>query len=545
MKKKLFFLLTLVALLALSLLACSPASNTPGGNKTNDAQKDGWKEIQSPNMTDVYTKFLGGFTSIAGEFTKSRLKTSPRVSTDGLFKLSVNDNVFWGDLRFNYNNITPKTAMLSFELCKDDNDDAGDVVLGAYLYEEKVYLQIGTTKFSLDLKASDWAGFFPLNDIDASLDKVALFLSTVIVTSKDTVGKSRMNGLYEEYKYSLEIDLARSLQNLLSGDISGSDLQKYGIVISSLVGVGVDEIKNGDFPKSSLKIDFTTFNMKLSALCLDLHMDEIKNQSGTILGDDKLNLTVDVKELNVGKENVSVPFVLDANAQNRQSFIYYRDNAFKLNFDTDIVAPDGNKQYVADIKAKVFQPDNLNNYVFVELKNPATQKAEEGLYVYKNIAYLFTTEEDRYVCKVSMPLDLSEIATKTVNNDFYPDTVGPEVIDALGYVMKNLKVGNRALEFKFDSDFYKYVWFNMNDMLKYIDELFAESIYDIEAVKKFVALTTKYSANLKFDYDEEFILIVPDGDRELTDITNMLSTAEAAITLSSAVSDDNTEDAGE
>ena len=535
MKKKMFLLFAVVVTLMLALVGCGE-TDKPKPNKNND-DKGGWTVIESPSMTDVYKTFLSGFTSIAGEFSKSKLKTSPKVSADASFNLSANKNSFWASMRLNYNNNTPETTMLSFELFPNENSSAEDLTFGAYIYREQLFLQFGeSTKFSLDLKASQWAAYFPFDNTDVSMDKLALFLSSAIVTSEDTKGKSRMNGLAEEYNYVLNIDLSKSLKNLLSsGEISGSDLNSYGEIVSGVFGVTIDEIKAGEFPKSNVKVDFTTSNRKMSAFNMDLEMDEIKNKSGTVFGEDSLKLNLEMQKFAISKDSVSVPFVLDENKENRDTFVYYKDNAFKLTFDSYVQVEENAqpKKYLADFKAKVFQEDSTDNYAFVEMKDPDTKKPQEGIYVYKNTAYIYTTENGEYVCKVSFPLDLSLIANKTVNNDFVPADQRKSInwLDAAGYIIKNVKVEKKGIGFFYDNDFYKNIWINMYDMLDYIDDLFEENLYEQADIKYFCNLMIKNPSELYFSYDKAFIKVVADNDAELTAIKTMLTGAEPQTTL--------------
>ena len=537
MKKKMFLLFAVVVTLMLALVGCGESETPKPNTDDDDIKKGGWTVIESPSMTEVYKTFLGGFTSIAGEFSKSKLKTSPKVSADASFNLSANKNSFWASMRLNYNNNSPETTMLSFELFPNEKSSADDLTFGAYIYKEQLFLQFGeSTKFSLDLKASQWAPYFPFENTDVSMDKLAMFLSSAIVTSEDTKGKSRMNGLAEEYNYVLNIDLSKSLKNLLSSnEISGSDLNSYGEIISRVFGVTIDGIKAGEFPKSNVKVDFTTSNRKMSAFNMDLNMDEIKNKSGTVFGEDSLKLNLEMQKFAISKDSVSVPFVLDENKNNRDKFVYYKDNAFKLTFDSYVQVEENAqpKKYIADFKAKVFQEDSTDNYALVEMKDPATLKPQEGIYVYKNTAYIYTTENGEYVCKVSFPLDLSLIANKTVNNDFVPEDQRKSInwLDAAGYMIKNVKVEKDGIGFFYDVDFYTNIWINMYDMLDYIDDQFEENLYEQADIKYFCNLMIKNPSELYFSYDKAFIMVVADNDAELTEIKNMLAAAEPQTTL--------------
>ncbi len=547
MKKKMFLLFAVIVMLMLALVGCGDKTDKPKPDVKDNDKNEGWTVIESPSMNDVYKTFLGGFTSIAGEFSKSKMKTSPKVSADASFNLVANKNNFWASLRLNYNNNSPETTMLSLELFPNEDSSADDLTFGAYIYKEQLFLQFGaTTKFSIDMKASQWASYFPFDNTDVSMDKLALFLSSVLVTSEDTKGKSRMNGLAEEYNYVLNINLSKSLKNLFSSsDVSGIDLKSYGEIVTGIFGVSIDEIKAGDFPTSTLKLDFTTSNRKMAAFKMDLNMDEIKNKAGTVFGEDTLKLNLERQKFAISKDSVSIPFVLDENKENRNTFVYYKDNAFKLTFDSFVQKEEGAEptKYVADIKAKVFQEDPTDNYAFVEMKDPATQKPQEAIYVYKNIAYVYTTENGEYVCKVSFPFDLSLIADKTVNNDFVPKEERKHIdwLNAIGYIIKNLKVENDGVSFFYDNDFYKNIWINMYDLLDYVNGRFEENLYEQADIKYFCELMIKKPSELYFAYGKSFIIVVADNDSELTAIKTMIASAEPQITLTETTGDGETD----
>jgi len=533
-KYRLAYIAALIAVLALCLCACTLIKpDDTGGGDQGQTDTGSWTTITSPNMTDVYTKFLGGFTSVADEFTKSRLKTSPKVCADGLFEIKINQTPLWGILRLNYNDEDKSSVMAAIELSKD-KDEYSNNILALYLYKEQLFIKCGeTTHFSLDFTPSMWGDFFPLENVTVGLDTVALFMNTVIVTSAPATGKSRMNGTAEEYNYCVSIDVSQSLQKILNSDKSIGNMESYATILASIFGVTLEDVKNGDFPESTLYVDFTTSNMKMAAFNMSMEVKGIKNHSDTIFNKESFTLEVNLAKLNIGKNNVSIPFVWDEYAADREKYVYYRDNAFKVTFDSTVNNGGENKKYAVDFKAKVFQEYSLDNYAFVEFKDPTDGKPQRGLYVYKNIGYLYERQGAEYVCKLKMPFDLSDIASRTVANNFGKEGTGMNWLDFAGYLLSGLTLTaeNHGVTFDYDIDFYKYVWFNFNDMLEFVNAQIEEDILTVQPLKDFIDFAVNSPAVIMFAENKPVITVVADGSTELTAITSMLQSADPEIVL--------------
>ena len=133
-KKLIFFVVVLVILAAVVLVSCNNDEKTEPKPPVDDTE--GWKEISNPVMSDVYNRFLGGFTTVATEFSQTKLNRSPKLSAEGKLKLLVNDNPFWATVKMNYDNNSKSDLMLSFELSTKE-DSYEDNVLGFFVYKEK------------------------------------------------------------------------------------------------------------------------------------------------------------------------------------------------------------------------------------------------------------------------------------------------------------------------------------------------------------------------------------------------------------------------
>lgn len=537
MRKKLIFLTVILVLLAaVVLVSCDGDKGNDTDPPSDNTSDEGWKTISNPVMSDVYNRFLGGFTSVATEFSRTKLNRSPKLSAEGKLKLLVNDNPFWASVKMNYDNNSKSDLMLAFELSTEE-DSYEDNVLGFFIYKEQAYLAIGETKFSMNLTSDKWATFFPFDmPVDIQTSKLALVLSSILVNKSDPVGKTRMNGINEEFNYVINIDLPKSLKNLfayITGtdlDIDIGDITAYETIITNLFGVTFDDILEGNFPNSSLKLDFTTSNMRISNLSAALDVEKINSQNGSSMLGDKFDLALDLNKFEISKQsNVAIPFVNSDYTDERENYVYYVDNAFRLNINSDKDVDGTTVPYEMVVTAKVLQEESINNYLFVEYKNKSTSETDRAFYIYQDIAYVYERKEEGLICTLSMPLDISDVTTKVISNDFGTDK-SFNWLDAISYIIGALQVNSDNIKLSYDPEFYTSVWFNMTDMIDYIDGHYAENLRELEETASLINFI-KMPSVLSFRYDVAFLMMVEDQDAELTETIEFVLASEPLLTL--------------
>lgn len=537
MRKKLIFLTVILVLLAaVVLVSCDGDKGNDTDPPSDNTSDEGWKTISNPVMSDVYNRFLGGFTSVATEFSRTKLNRSPKLSAEGKLKLLVNDNPFWASVKMNYDNNSKSDLMLAFELSTEE-DSYEDNVLGFFIYKEQAYLAIGETKFSMNLTSDKWATFFPFDmPVDIQTSKLALVLSSILVNKSDPVGKTRMNGINEEFNYVINIDLPKSLKNLfayITGtdlDIDIGDITAYETIITNLFGVTFDDILEGNFPNSSLKLDFTTSNMRISNLSAALDVEKINSQNGSSMLGDKFDLALDLNKFEISKQsNVAIPFVNNDYTDERENYVYYVDNAFRLNINSDKDVDGTTVPYEMVVTAKVLQEESINNYLFVEYKNKSTSETDRAFYIYQDIAYVYERKEEGLICTLSMPLDISDVTTKVISNDFGTDK-SFNWLDAISYIIGALQVNSDNIKLSYDPEFYTSVWFNMTDMIDYIDGHYAENLRELEETASLINFI-KMPSVLSFRYDVAFLMMVEDQDAELTETIEFVLASEPLLTL--------------
>lgn len=540
MKKKLVYLVLLTILMAILLCACDK-TNTPIGGKDTD-NLDGWVAIKDVTPTDVYTKLIGGFTAISTDFSKSSLKTSPKLSVDSKLKLEVNKNIFWVTLKGNYNHTLPQDVMLALEISTEE-DCYNSNILEMYVYKEKLNIGLGETKISFALPTSTWTSVFPFDiTLDSSNDvqKVALLLATTLDLEDDSiVGKTRQNGTIEEFNYDFKISLSSSLKKIfdylkLNSDKTYQDiLNKFGTIVSNIFGVTISDITSGKFPKSTIKLNFSTSNRKISTFNLKLDVDIAEKTDTMLFPGQNLNLDIElIKLVTSKKDNVNIDFVINTEKQNK--YIYYVDKAFNITANVTRTENDIEKNYKLNVIAKILQDDNQNNYLFVELIN-TKKEIVKAIYFYQNFGYYYDIVDTKLECLYKFPIDLSAMATKLLNNDFLDEQgknkSDADVLSLLSYFMGALRITDDGVKLIVTESFFTNVWYNFDDMIAYVNELYEEDLSEIPALTDAYNYVVKCTSSLYVEYSKSLIMVYEDDDLRISYITNKLNNAEPLHTL--------------
>ena len=541
MNKKIIYLILFSLLIAVFLCACDPKENEP----PEPTVVDGWKEIEAITAVDVYTKMLGGFNTIATDFSKDSLKSSPKVSLDSKMKFSANGNIFWVTLKGNYNNTSPEDFMLALEISTKE-DSYEDNVLGLYIYREKLNIALGETKFSMSLKADVWTSFFPFDiSMDSSNDvqNIALLLAATLELKDETIeGKERMNGTLEEYNYQFQINLPNSLKKIhdylkLNTKESYQDvLDKFGMIITNIFGITMEDIAAGEFPKSSVVVDFTISDRKISAFKFYLEVEEYQTEDTMLFAGNSLKLDLDLIKFSTSKkDNVSIDFVV--NTEKQEEFIYYVDNVFNISVDVTKKIEEVDKAYKMFVTAKVLQDNPEENFVFIEYKNPSNNKVERGIYVYNNIGYYYNMVGDKLECMYSFDFDLSQTAADIVNNELNGDAQ-INWLNMISYFIGSLKISEDEVRLFVTQNFYCYVAYNFEDAIDYFDAKFQENIRELEEFTEFYNFLTNNTSVMHIDYDKNILSIYPDDDMRIAPYFQMLESVTPIKTLTPVLQDD-------
>lgn len=547
-------LLFLASVLALSLCACEPPQSP---DKPNLPDKEGWKKI-TPVPEDVYKALLSGFTGEISNFTVDKLSKSDRsVSLNAELAVKINKHDFGAFAKLNYQDYNKPNAMASIQLTNSNVEDFDDMVVGIFIYEEKIFFAFGDTKFSFPFPVKNWEDSFPIKKkFDDSLNEsVAMFLCSCLVVKEGEIdGKRRLNGNTEECEYKFELDLPASLKKIVSSGIKGKDgsavpeIDQYNEIFTNIFGVTTDDILKDKFPKSSVTITFATSDAKVSAFTLKL---SIKNEGGgkekTLFSNEDIDLTVELNKFEIGPRRVTIPFVNDKDE--RSKYKEYASDAFRVRLNSKKSAEnegDPAKQYYVDLTAKILQDDATEDYFFAEYyAGEKKDVPEKGFYVYKDNAYCVEYTDGVPECRLKFPLKLNVMATKTLKNDEFDPIKKIDWLNAIAYVIGSLRVTHQEISFNYSRRFYDVIWVNFRQLVDHIDGLFAGDLKKDPVFDKFIKFMTDTPSQITFTYkgSESFIEVVSSNDDKLAKIEKNLTNIEPQKELKLA--SENVDPAGE
>ncbi len=536
MKRHLVYLVLIMVLMAILLCACEPKKPIE-----QVIPEDGWITLSTVTPSDVYTKLLGGFTSIAGDFSKSSIRQSPKLSVDTKLKLVVNNNPFWVTLKANYLNTAPADTMLALEVSTEEDKYTSNI-LEVYLYKEKLSIGIGETKISFAMPADNWTSAFPFDialDSSDAVQKTAILLAqTVDLEDESIVGKTRLNGTVEEYCFDFKIVLPTTLKKIFDFINNNTDatykdiVDKYGAIITNIFGVTMDEVRTGDFPDSTVKLSFTTSSRKISAFKLNFDVDISKQKDTMLFPGENLKIDLELmKFVTSKKDNVSIDFVVNNAKQSK--YISYVDKAFKVSADMTMYGAT-QLDYKLNVTAKIFQKDSIDNYLFLEVLN-SKNAIVKAVYFYKNRCFYYDWVNNKLECVYKFYLDVSEVAAKIVDNDFKNDKGEPlsqlNVLNMVSYFIGSLRINDDGVRLIVKDDFFTNVWFNFDNLVDYINSLYVEDLAEITELVVARDFLAKNHYSLFIEYSQSLIKVLEDTDTEITNITNKLETVVSLNTL--------------
>ncbi len=530
MKKKLILglLIVTIFILAFTLTGCNGWGSNDKDGKDRDGDKDlTWTPIEAPMPTDVYNRLLSGFMNVATDFSARSLNSSPVLGADAKLKIDTTDLDLWLSFKANYDNNNKRNAMFAIELStKEDSFD--DVVLGLYMCNEVMYATIGDTKFKYDMPLSKWNNFFPFDmalDNSKSINNVAAFMYMVLAVKDDKInGKTRLNGIYEEYNYNFSLDLAGTLakvQNYITKTETDAELvAKINKIFANVLGLTVEQIKEGRVPESQLDIDFTIFNTKLSSLKCNIQIDQSGENANTLFKGEDIDIKIELLKFSTSKSNVSIDFVNSQEKKDLFADYLSGDYAFSIAVDVEkIFSQTLKKDYNVVLSAKIFQRDALDNFLFLEFYDKQTKALEKAMYVYDNEFYTFDLVDGALACTTYMPLDLTAVATAVYENEFgdLPEEGSFNLFNTISYVIGVLKIDAEGFLFNINDKLFTEVWFNYDRMLEYIDSLMVEDIFSEDyLLDDFESFIRDYDTIANFVFESEFLRMITNEDALIT-----------------------------
>ena len=550
MKRNIFILIVLLLALSAVFCACFPDNTGNSGNhndntdKNDDANKDkndGWED-KIVELQDMYIDFLSAFLNVAYEASSNKIDVNKQITGDIKFKFSVNDNDFWLACKGKYDETDPskirEKAIMSLDLTNDESMSVESKLLSACIYNDELYIAIGTNKVKFSLANSHWTEYFPYemeNYKSDDLKTIATALSTIIKFKEDPVVKYRRNSTKEEYKYSLNINLKETLISLLANlnvfikaGESNISIQEIKNLVSSVLGITLDELNEGKIPDSSLTLDYYISGKKIADLLAKFELD-ISGTENYLIDEDTLVLELDMENVEITNDwnnGVKIDFV--TNREERESYQSYGDAIYDFSIPIDIYDDSHNavsNNHSLNIMTRVFQDDNTENFVFCEYYNTELESIDKALYVYKNKAYIYSVPENgtEAECVYRFDIDLSEIAKKIISNDLGGEKT-LDIYALIAYLLGNITINEEEIRLAITPDFFDKVWYNFSDLVNYVDE--ESGILDNEETIEFIEFITTTEILFSLEYENENLLTIIEEDSKR--ITNVIAKLEYA-----------------
>lgn len=536
-KKAMLYLIFVIIALALLLCSCGEKKNpdvNPGGSQPGGQQnleRDGWIALSNIDNKDMYASFLYGFTSVAYDLSYDKV-LNKQYSASGKIGLTLNGSDFYLSVKGKYDDKNKRDkAILSAELSTEETIKNDNRIFSAFVFKDKLYLAIGSSKVSFDISTLGWDEYYPYkmeNYDKQKLSMIAGFLNTNMKLKTPPVGYHRTNSNKEEYKYSLDIDFATSMANVSKsiGDLTSNDTKlvtRIQSFIANILGISVEDVQSGNFPGGSVKMDFFTSGNNIQTLSLD--MDVVLGETGKKLyGSNDLAIKVELKDFKINKDDYSMSIINDE----IDDYTEYSKAVYDASIPIAIYNADGKKQsddYDLRIITRVFQSDPANNFVFFEYYDTKKEIADRALYVYNNILYIVLYEDGEYVCKYTMPCDLSDTASRVLGNNLNGEAQA-DPFYIIAYVLKSLAMDKNGISFAINKEFFDKIWYNFSDLVSYLDSISPNHDFKSdEGTSEFITYLTTHEVILNVPFNaSEIMKIVEINNVEVTDITNRIAT---------------------
>lgn len=561
---------TLAALLLLlvasvCMVACNPTTESSkntgstGSTSNNDnTSKDGWQVVSNVVEKDMYQSLLLGATNIVSELSKSKVDKSNAVTIDGKVGLTLNGSDLWFSIKGKYDQKDPslirEKAMLSLELYTTEELDATSKQIGIYVYNNELYLCLGTNKVKFSLANSQWTNYFPFNvpDISQNIAKIAGLLPQYIKLT-EVNGQYRRNSNKEEYKYNANVNVSQTIvglcrflndEKLFSDREAATTIKEFA---ADVLNISVNQLERGEVSDSTLQVSFMTSGDQLQDMNASTKI-ALGKDAKNLIGADEMNVDIKIIDLKITKDyatGTKIAFVNDT--KERNSYISYSKAIYALkvpvkrfgeNYEVE------NENYRLCITTRVFQDNRDNNFFFCEYYNEKNDEVERAVYFYKDYIFLYQIKEEEPECICKFEINLSDLATNVVSNTLVPEEekTNLEVYGLIAYVLKNISLTNKDISFALNNDFYSKVWYNFYDMLKNINSVAPENLYENEEVVDFVHYITETGEIVTIEYNNDSVVTIITDDKKDEKISFIYEMLDNEISLMDVSDQENGEE---
>ncbi len=537
MKKAVMIIITLLLIMTL-FAACDGNGNEPPNNENgNNGGNDSWKPIEREDANAMFTRLLRGVKESVDNISKGKVNDmNPLFSIDSRAKVKVNDLTLWMDFKMNYNLQNPDDLRMGIEVLNEEQDA---VVLGIYFYKEYLYIKMadgeaGELKYPLD--TSIIQTFFPLEMNTFDIKHYSTVLTSLIRINGDITGRTRMYGHIAEYEYRFEVNLANTLERLVSTMSPGGILQEFdsetlSLIIQRIMGVSFEDISNGNIPESSIIIEFSLSDDKLTSFKADLLVDQEGESKNVLFGGDVINMTFDLEKLVIKRggagsiENfVSIPFFAN---NEHVSYPLYGDQSFgiQLNITQKGEEEEEDQDYIITGEVKLDLEEIISNELLFEIKDTDGNKLW-GAYIYRNMFYIYNSTQGDFQKVIEFPIDIMDIYEKIREGNIQEDDTPIEKKDVMEYVayfVGALRFHEQKLSFRIDRDFYDMLLPNFEEFFTYADEV----LEDIDLIQELeeagcsriidYLMENTFEVYIALSEDAESFIYIVEGDIQFPD----------------------------
>lgn len=552
-KMLILFLTVLCVVLAMMFCSCSlfgggdDSGSSSGQNNPPKQEEEGWTTVENPN---IYNAFLLGCTNVAFQGSKSAIEGNKGVMTmDSKLKLTLDGSSLWIILKGKYKKTAqddPKdTTIVSFEICTEETPTADNRIIGVYLYKNKLYFALGkdfeesqqkNNKVSVSLNNFAWTEYFPyeMERMDSKkISGLSGVLASSLMTNKANKGEYRRKDGVDEYRYSMDIDLAKSIPALFETlskpgvGIQAEIVKKAKEFVAVFYGIEESEVMGDNIPDSNVVINFSTHNSIISALNCSFDID-LKGRTQLFDGG-KMQSSVSMEKLSIGKDYsaVKIPFANDDKEQ--KNYVSFTGSTFSVDIPLDEYR---NNNIVANnsmlkITTKFYQGDSREDFVFAEYRDKETNNLKKGIYIYNDILYFFALKDGAYTCLCSLDVnDIGDLATRIATNDLGgTNTFEPTKLFA--YIINGVSLEQSSVRFSIKPNFYSDVWYNFEDLCSYIDSFVEENVLEVPGIRDFYDYVKTNEVIMTLRTDVPFMNIITGSDTYINGVVSMLGEVSA------------------
>lgn len=511
-------------LIAVCFTACNNNDTPlPKVDPNKDVEEDSWTIDDNADSGEVYKALINGIIDSLKELSTDKInKTYPKCSVDAEMNVEFNDYLYLVSFVLNYNLLDESVLKFGIEIA-DEKDKS--IVLGAYFMEDFLYIKLmdgEIAEIKIPIENKVMAKLLPLDlkTFDSKwIADLAIKFNALIDTNDNIIHKKRKVGNDSENEYSFDINLPSTLSRLVSlrgedNEIVGIDADALSLIVERLIGVSFEDIEENRLPESTLTLNFSTINRKLSTFKMDLEVGEREDSQNTIFGGDVISVSVDLTKFEIAKTYKTIAFF----ASNEfKSYSNYIDNSFglMLNIIEKGETPQQDTPYFLKAEMKIDLEEIDNNQILIEVLNIDKERMV-GFYVYNSNLSIYGNVDGDYIYKTDFPIDIIDIYNKVSEKDLQPEDIKRTALEYVAYFLGAFRLYDKEISFTIDQDFYDVLLPNFCDLISYIDEAIEDvnlqeelELADIDIVN--YLMVNEYVVNIDLSEDaESFVYILKD-----------------------------------